>query len=455
MSRSNGSGYQRQAGSWINDVTKAGRGKNGFWRGGCLLIVGYIQRMGKAYKVALLIESSRASGRGYLRGTARYAQLHGPWSFYWEPGGFDVARQTLETLDVDGIILRDVARLKDQVLRLGIPAVVVGHRDKEIRNLINVVTDSEAIGQMAAEHLLQCGFQHFAFCGLAGTPLEQTPWSESRFEAFRKSIVEAGFAAPAFHMLSPSGLDWPESRRRLADWLAKLPLPVGIMAGNDDCGVQVAEACKLAGIAVPDAAGIVGVDNDEVVCGLADPPMTSVAVNFERAGYEAARALEMLMRKSGKAPATITVLATHLVARRSTSVMAVDDASVARALSFIRKQAGRSFSVNAVAKSAGLSRRALERRFRLKTGRSILQAIRRARTDEIARLLLETHRPVGEIAHLLGFEDAQHFARYFRSVKKMSPQAFRKNYGSHPPPLVSQNGGYFPQNGVAAAPVVG
>src|SRR5450756_1025027 len=91
-------------------------------------------------RVILLIESSRASGRNYLQGIARYAHHHGPWSFYWEPGGFDLTRQTLKTLDADGIIFRDVGRLKAQALQLGIPAVVVGHGGKEVRGIINVVT---------------------------------------------------------------------------------------------------------------------------------------------------------------------------------------------------------------------------------------------------------------------------------------------------------------------------
>ena len=386
--------------------------------------------MKKTYKVILLIESSRASGRNYLQGIARYAHHHGPWSFYWEPGGFDLTRQTLKTLDADGIIFRDVGRLKAQALRLGIPAVVVGHDSKEVRGIINVVTDSSTIGRMAAEHLLEHGFKRFAFCGLASTLLEQTPWSERRFESFSKRIVEAGFEPPPIYVLQQPGSDWRTSRQGLADWLAKLPRPVGIMACNDDCGTQVAEACKVAGIVVPDAAGIISVDNDEVICGLSDPPLTSIAVNFERAGYESAQALEKLMQKSKSVPSKINVLATHLITRRSTDVVAVDDDCVASALSFIRNHAGQPFFVNDVAKAAGISRRSLERRFRLKMSRSILQEIRRARTDEIARLLLETSRTVTQIARSLGFEDAQHFARYFRSGKKMSPLVFRKTYGS-------------------------
>src|SRR5208282_2159023 len=157
---------------------------------------------------------------------------------------------------------------------------------------------------------------HFAFCGLVGKGSQQLPWSKDRFEALSSSLAEAGFRRPQAHILARPGKDWPGQRRRLADWLSKLPTPVGLMACNDDCGVQVAEACKMAGRRVPDEVGIVGVDNDEVVCGLCDPPMTSIDINFERAGYEAAQALELLMRKSRRVPAKIIVLASRLVPRR-------------------------------------------------------------------------------------------------------------------------------------------
>jgi LacI family transcriptional regulator len=386
--------------------------------------------MKKTFKVILLIESSRASGRDYLRGIARYAHLHGAWSFYWEPGGLEITRHTLEKLDVDGIILRDMAAQKTQVLRSGIPAVVLGHRDREVRGLINVLTDSKAIGQMAAEHLRQCGFKHFAYCGLARNASEQTPWSRQRLESFGASVRLAGFKTPPAFVLAPTGSDWKKNRCQLADWLLKLPRPVGLMACNDDCGAQVAEACKLAGLKVPDDVGIIGVDNDEVVCGLTNPSMASVALNFERAGYRAAEALNRLMKKSRRiSNHNISVLATHVVARRSTNIIAMEDESLAKALTCIRDRAKTPLSVNEVAKAAGISRRALERRFRQQMGGSILKEIRRHRTDEIARLLLETDLPVTHIAAASGFADAQHFARYFRASKKTSPRSFRKTYG--------------------------
>ena len=134
-------------------------------------------------RVLLLVESSRGSGRSLLRGIAHYAHHHGPWSFYWEPGGLEKAWPKLKTLDLDGIILRDVDKL-EEVVAFGIPAVVIGHGRAEVSCLLNVVTDSERIGRMAAEHLLACGFKKFAYCGCRASLEENATWSELRRQCF-------------------------------------------------------------------------------------------------------------------------------------------------------------------------------------------------------------------------------------------------------------------------------
>lgn len=379
--------------------------------------------MRRTPRVILLIESSRGAGRALLCGVAKYAHTHGPWSFYWEPGGLEPAWPQVESLDADGIIMRDVEKL-DEVLALGIPAVVVGHRATAISGMVNLVSDCAAIARIAAEHLLHCGFKNFAYCGFANSLLEQTWWSRSRGEHFAGHIVKAGFKSPPVHIFSASS----HEREALAQWLKSLPKPVGVLACNDDCGAQIMEACKLARLAVPDDVGIIGVDNDEVVCGLADPPMSSVVVHFEKAGYQAAEVLNRLMHKSQRIPPRILISASHVVTRRSTDSVAIDDPHLARSLRYVRSHAREAMSVNDVAKAVGISRRALERLFRKEMGFSILDEIRRARTAEVARLLLETKLSIRQIADSLGFQDAQHFARYFRANKKMSPSRYRKTF---------------------------
>jgi LacI family transcriptional regulator, galactose operon repressor len=376
-------------------------------------------------KVALLIESARAAGRALLCGIAGYAHHNGPWSFYWETSGLESHSSSLDRLDVDGVIMRDTDRV-EEVLARGLPVVVVGHRHREVAGVANVVTGSHAIGRMAAEHLMSCGVRHFAFCGYSNCC-----WSEIRYEAFKHVVSLARFDCAGLDIpTGDTGAPWQDQREAIADWLRQLPRPVGLMACNDDLGHEVIAAAKLAGLSVPDDVAVIGVDNDELVCGLTDPPLSSVAVNFERAGYEAAHVLAGLMKRS-TAASRIIVNPTHIVPRRSTSLLAVEDICLAKALRFIRDRVQESPSVEAVSRAGGISRRALEKRFRDSLGRSVLDEIRRVRTDQIAQLLVETELPVAQIAERLGFADAQHIARYFRSAKAMSPLAYRKLHGRH------------------------
>src|SRR5581483_5979859 len=332
-------------------------------------------------KVILRIESSRASGRALLRGIAEYAHQKGPWAFSWETSGLADRWPASRFAGADGIILRDITNLRE-VLASGIPLVVVGHIKEEVPGVLNLSADSDAIGQMGAEHLIRCGFRNFAFCGFSVT--DGARWPEARRKRFASCIIKAGFAPPASFDFSIER--WDRQRNAAVQWLRDLPKPVGLMTCNDDCGQRMMELCKIANLVVPDEVGIIGADNDEVVCNLMDPPMSSIAINFERAGYEAAEALDRMMQGSTDVPTTITAAATHVAARRSTDFVAADNAYLRKALVFIRDHARGPVVVGDVVRASGLSRRSLEYSFRRVLGKTILQEIKRARTDQIARL---------------------------------------------------------------------
>ncbi|WCJ58332.1 DNA-binding transcriptional regulator [Fontisphaera persica] len=376
--------------------------------------------MHRLYRVLLLIESSRASGRSLLRGIAGFARHHGRWLCHWETGGLEKAWPHLRTFQADGIIMRDVDRV-EEAMEYHVPLVVVGHSRHEVPGVVNLVSNSETIGRLGAEHLLNCGLKHLAFYGLSGVP-----WSEERAASFSARVAAAGLAA--HHYQTPPGTSGEDERRGLAEWLLRLPHPVGIMACNDDHGQQVIEAAKLAGLRLPDEVAVLGVDNDELVCELSSPPMSSVAVNFERAGYESAQLLDRLMR--GQQPSTnrIVAQAVGVITRQSTDILAVQDPRLAAALRFIRTHADAPLTVSEVARAAGMSRRALEKQFRALLDRSIRREIARVRVERICRLLEETNRPISHIAEAMGFQGQEHFARYFRAEKGMTPLAYRRKF---------------------------
>jgi LacI family transcriptional regulator len=379
--------------------------------------------MVKMPKVILLIESSRQSGRALLSGIAKYAHHHGPWSFYWEPAGLENIHLALSSLDADGIITRDVdVGVGGEFPNLNIPAILIGHRHKEAQGMANVVTDADSISEMSAQHLLGCAFRHFGYCGYA-----DTPWSLARGEAFCLKIQAAGFEVRKHVVRPQAGTgSWRSVRDSIHQWLLQLPRPIGVMACNDDLGREVLEACRLAGLRVPDDVAVIATDNDEVICGLSNPPLTSVALDFERAGYEAADILNQMMNGAQSVPRRILAAASHVAPRRSTDILAVEDEGLAKALHFIRHHADGEITVEMAARAAGLSRRVLEKRVRRILNHSVLEEIRRNRTDRIARMLVETQLPVAQIAERQGFADVQHVARYFRAAKGLSPLAYRK-----------------------------
>ena len=381
--------------------------------------------MKKSRQVILLLESSRGSGRALLRGVANYARHHGFWTFEWEPGGLNEIWPRLSKLEAQGIILRDGKNIS-KVLALGIPAVVVGH-NREYASGAHVLSDSAEAGRLASVHLSGCGFKNFAFYGTS-----RFSWSEARRKGFEDQLAWTGQRVHFFDAsIVPARMLRGTQHRALSGWLKSLPKPVGIMACNDDYAQHLVVAGKAAQLHIPDQVGVIGVDNDELVCELSSPPISSVAINFERAGFECAELLDRWMRLGTiPLPARITAAATHVVARLSTDILAVEDPQLLKAMRFIRDHARENVRVAEVARAGGLSRRALENRFRWVLGRSILKEIRRIRVDLIAQMLLETDLPVSNIAEALGYENLQHIARYFRREKKLSLVAFRKRYGA-------------------------
>lgn len=395
---------------------------------------GTIGRMTTARRVLLMLGCSRASERGLLRGIARYSRFHSPWVFYREPPFYRKPPYHRATRpspsaplgqgrDIDGVVAyaANAAQI-EAFLPPGLPAVVLPIEEK-ISGLCSIVEEADTVGRMAAEHFLERGFARFAFCGY-----DRMYWSHVRQEGFVRRLAEAGFSV---HLYEPprrsAHLTGEAEQNLMADWLRGLPKPVGLMVCNDDRAQQVLEANKAAGTRIPDEIAVLGVDNDDIICALTHPPLSSIALNFEEAGYEAAAQLDRQMK--GKKPVTAEILLrpTHVHTRQSTDVLAVADPAVAEALRFIRMHAGEVLCVQDVTDATSTSRRLLERRFRQAVGASIYQEIQRAHVERACRMLIETHWPLAEIATRCGFSNPVHFSVAFRRHRKVTPAQHRRN----------------------------
>ncbi len=383
----------------------------------------YPSRSAEAPSVLLFVETSREFGRGLLYGIARYSKLHGPWQVYRWPGALDSLLPEWKYLKIDGAIVRDVKAVEGLV-HSGIPVIYAQHNKESYAPFPAIITESESIGCMAAEHFLDRGFQSFAYFGL-----DDYTWSQWRARYFQQRLEQAGFEANIFlQPLSKTKRAFKNEQNVIASWLKSLPKPVAVMCCNDDRALQLIEVCKLADLYVPDQVAVLGVDNDELVCDLADPPISSIALNTEAAGHEAAVLLDSLMKGGTMSGQVIPVRPTHIVTRMSTDILAITDPDVATALQYIRRNPNRLIRVSDVVEATNVSRRVLEMRFKAVLRRSVQQEIRRVRVNHIVEFLLSTDRSITDIALQCGFGGVEHIARYFRKETGMSLLEYRKRY---------------------------
>jgi LacI family transcriptional regulator len=382
--------------------------------------------MAKIPHVALLIESSHGYGRALLQGIMQYLREHGPWSVYFQPRGLeDQPPDWLKVWRGDGILVRVEDRaMARAVYQTGLPAVNLRVPFPDLP-LPVVGLNNPALGELAFRHLCDRGFKHFAFCGI---PRGRYSWMDERREFFEKSVRDAGGECHTF--LGPKRreqpLSWEEEQEQIAGWIRTLPKPVGLMAGNDDRGLEVLEACHRAGVLVPDEVAVIGVDNDEFLCNLSNPPMSSISPNAQRIGYAAAVLLSRLMAGARPPKKPLLLPPGSVIARQSTDVLATDDRDLAAAIRHIREHACEGLRLKEYFKASRLSRRELERRMRKLLGRSPKEEILRIQLDRAKELLTETVLPAAAIAQKCGFSQPRYFNQVFHGKVGLPPVAYRK-----------------------------
>ena len=327
--------------------------------------------------VALIVETSTAYGRAILSGISQFVREHGPWTVYIEQRSLqDPAPPWLELAlaqDGDGIIARRGFRLPksgpDSSCNSGVPTVDLNDQVRGL-GLPQIHSDHAAIARLAAEHLMDRGFRHFTYFGF---PVVE--WSVRREQAFTQHVLPGRppvFTKVCQPVASPGVISkppWEDEIERVAQWVRQLPKPLGIMAGNDIRGMQMLDACRLAGVAVPEEAAVVGVDNEELVCLVAYPPLSSVIPDAYRIGYEAAGMLDLMMKGQPVSELLRTIPPLSVATRQSSDVTAIANPSLAKAMQFIREYACQGIGVDDVLDHLTVSRSILQRLFRKELGR--------------------------------------------------------------------------------------
>ncbi|NQV33335.1 MAG: DNA-binding transcriptional regulator [Phycisphaeraceae bacterium] len=380
--------------------------------------------MKKIPKILVLVETSREYARGILSGLAQYSQIHGPWMFvsslpfYLNASEDQTTSAWIDTLGIDGIILQ--ARfITDRIRQLGVPLITLD-ANTDFEDIPKIYTNDQGIGRIAADHLMERGFSHYAFCGF-----DHLVWSKLRGESFKKTVEDAGHHCDIYQQPEqPTPQLWAQDYLVIIEWLNTLPRPLGLMACNDDRGQYILEACKVAGYAIPEEIAVVGADDDQLRCRFAAPPLSSVSLNLEKAGYETAELMDKLLH--GQAAHDIVVDPKWVVCRQSTDIIAVDDADVSQALRFIREHGTGVIQVSDVVQALCISRRTLYSKFSKALGRSVHDEIVRVRLERIHTLLTDTKLSISWIAEMMGFAGPDKLYRFFFRETGKTPTEFRK-----------------------------
>lgn len=325
----------------------------------------------------------------------------------------------------DGVLTRfdtGYEPLVDYVRTHKTPVVDLTLRRPDLR-LARVLIDHEAVGRMAAEHLLRCGYRNFAFLAFPGTRPHQL-----RGESFARRLREDGAVCEDLSALMGEEEGPGVSIiQRLGRRLARAQHPLGLFCSNDTVALTAIDACLDAGLRVPEEIGVLGVDNNPIYASLALVPISSIELNMEEWGYRAAEMLDHQIKgRTAKSPRLIEPVG--VIARRSTDFTAVAHPGIARAARFVRDRYLESIKLDDVAKSAGLSRSSLISLFPKLVGRTVHDEITQLRLGHACNLLRETPESIGRIAELSGFGGPEHLAKVFRRVLDTTPRAYRKRY---------------------------
>ena len=375
-------------------------------------------------KVILLIDCASEHDRKLLRGMMRYSKENGPWRFYRLSPDSRLGEDREEWIlqwakqwKADAIIGRWDDRKMNLLDQLDIPVVLQNNRSRS-DVFSNLTGDYDSTGRMAAQYFRKKLFTEYAFFGI-----KDIVWSEERCKGYEDEIAKYNGHFHSY-MEETSGDD----RDKIVEWLEKLPKPVALFCWDDAHAQFVTETCKISGIRVPEDIAILGVDDDELLCGISDPPISSIDMDVERGGYMTCKLLHQQILSGSKEPFDVWITPLGFQERASTSILNVKDPHVLKMIRHIDNNYSLDIKMEDILKIVPLSRRSIEMRFKKATGYTIYQYLLNVRVEHFAYLITTTHRSYVDIAYEVGFRDLSNVSRTFRKYKGCTPLEYRKKY---------------------------
>ena len=376
-------------------------------------------------KILVLIDYSSEFSRRLMRGLIKYSKANGPWIFYRLPSyyktlyGKDGIVEWAKEREADAIIALWDHEGTNRLQQLNIPVLLQNYKERS-SFYSNITGDYYGTGAMAAKFFIERKFQNFAFYGSKGVV-----WSRERAHGFRDKVEKAGGNYYYFESENLRSEDWSKSHVMLDEWLISLPKPVAMLACDDNFALQISEICKMKNIKIPKDVSLMGVDNDDLICNLSDPPISSIELDVEKGGYEAGRLIHQLIKKDKTEPFNIIINPTRIELRQSTEIYNVEDEYIDTVVKHLIKNFDTEINIDALSEIVPLSRRNLEIKFKKEMDTSIYQFILTLRINHFANLLLTTDRSLFDLALESGFNDCKNISRVFKKFKGITPIEYR------------------------------
>ncbi len=379
-------------------------------------------------KVLVLTDFSSGYSRNLLKGMVKYSQEEKEISFYRMPlfvrmmkGDAGVAKWAKEW-NADAVI----AQLQDVdiscFLDVDIPIIVQNFQER-LDNVCNLTGDYYGTGEMAANFFIKRGFKNFAFYGTT-----ESIWSRERFLGYKNKLINDDYNFYEYHEPTEGDNRWSYDFDNLAKWLRMLPKPTALFACDDHYAVNISETCKMININIPNEVSLLGVDNDELLCKISNPPLSSIMLDVEYGGYLAAKTIAQLVHKEIDKPSNIIIKGLQIIKRESTEKFVINDLYILKVVEYIEANLCNIISMKDILDLVPMSRRVLEIKFRKSTGTSIHQYIQSSRLDKVANMLVESFLPIELIATKCGFTSNQQLSSLFGKYKGITPSQYRKKY---------------------------